>query len=806
MNSKYETGVFPITNLDSLSDNYLLYEIVGLHKSDEEYESNLQYIIKSLSFSLKHPITIIHKQDKAYLVVRENKEIVSKIPSEYSVKKGVVIYFKSNGNVIHLDFKNYTSETKPIIIRFLQFDVQTELNKIEGLWQPTSGSGFFDKKSYDSNNFIEVFSGFVPRIIELPEGGFGICIDITKRYVSKKPLPTHLTRQQFRNWNLRQAHLIYKYGIRWYEVKPLEVNDLNVSQSKFIRQEDNKRVSVIEDIHDKFKKGMPAEVAAIPDDATAIMYKTNSGDERSIPAALCYKVYDTEEVEVGKLHKLSIINPFGRRRSIRIVRNRYLKSIAFGNILLEVSKAPLKIDRRILDLPDIEFGNNKIISVKNSPGAIPVAIEQLGRLRTSMLEREDGGFYTTAAFEKQYLVLPETIYNTFGSSEYFLKDLITLVNKMHPTEQGWKPSIITYDDRNKKDSSEIGFEITSKIKAERNKNFQGYAVVMLPAEIVKDKRKHDDLAALVVYECLDMAINASIIHANTLNECYYSSSDNGLSKYHIKGDKRPMYSGYVKGVAINQVLLNNERWPFVLKTPLHADLTIGIDVKKHLAGFTFVDRNCKNILTRLDESGNKEKLTTIQIVKVLVKNITDLSNELNQIFSSIVFHRDGRIFQSEKTGISQAIQILKDRGIVTTNVRVGIVEIPKTSIIPFRLFDVIEEFDPIVFEQDNGKVLNPQIGSVVKLNDNEAFLCTTGREFLRNGTAVPLYIKYEGDKYEFDGVLEDIYFLSSLTYTKPDGCARNPITISMTDRRINTLGSEFNSDALDIIKFTNAEY
>src|SRR6516162_997920 len=42
-------------------------------------------------------------------------------------------------------------------------------------------------------------------------------------------------------------------------------------------------------------------------------------------------------------------------------------------------------------------------------------------------------------------------------------------------------------------------------------------------------------------------------------------------------------NGYLQNVALNKILLTNNFWPFVLATPLHADLTIGIDVKNQTA-------------------------------------------------------------------------------------------------------------------------------------------------------------------------------------------------------------------------------
>jgi hypothetical protein len=800
---KYEADVFPILNLEQLSANYRLCEIIGLNEFDEEFDNNIQYIIKNLSYSLKQPITVTTKEGKPYLVIQDSNELMNKLPQEFVVKKGDCIYFKKDGPSINLDFKNYTEDTKPIILRFLQFNIQTELNKIETLWQPSSGDAFFNKLSSDGNYQVSVSSGFIPRVVDLPNGGFGICIDVTKKYIDRNGLPTNLTRDQFRKMRLNKRHMIYKYGNRWYEIKPDEFSDLNVSQYKFTRKEDCMKVSLLQDIHDKFKNGMPPEVATIPDNASVIIYRTNTKEERRVPAALCYRVFDTEEIEIGNLHKKSIIKPFHRRRFIQIVRRKYLENLMYANIKLQIEKSPLKVEIKIIEAPDIEFRNSNILTVRNSPGAIPTTIDQLGKMRAGLLLRETVGFYTNAPFERQYLILPETVYNTYGNEKYFLKDLTQQVNKMHTSSRGWTPIIITYDNRNMQTTTDIGFEIIEQINNKIDKNYSGYAVIMLPADVERDKRQHDELAALVVSECFENNITASIMHADTLSECYYYRSENGVAKYYVKNDMQSKYRGYIRGVAINQVLLNNERWPFVLHTPLYSDLTVGIDVKRHIAGFTFIDKHSKNILTRLSKSTNKEKLSTSQIVRVLVENIILQAQHSKNVISTIIFHRDGRLFKSEKDGILQAIDILKTKSVISPNTRISIIEIPKSSIVPFRLFDVVEEFDAIVTENDNGKVLNPKIGSVVKINKREAFLCTTGREFAKDGTSNPLYIKYNYGDLEFDKILEDIYYLSCLAYTKPDDCSRFPLTIKITDRRINTLGSNYDSEALDILKYSN---
>jgi hypothetical protein len=324
----------------------------------------------------------------------------------------------------------------------------------------------------------------------------------------------------------------------------------------------------------------------------------------------------------------------------------------------------------------------------------------------------------------------------------------------------------------------------------------------------KDKRTHDETAALVVSEALDeYNVMVSIMHTKTLETCFDHREVNGETQYFIKeGEHRKyqkLYERYLFGVAVNQVLLNNERWPFILADPLHSDLTIGIDVKEHVAGFTFIDKYSKHILPTWDKSQNKEKLTEDQVQRILIQEIKIFAENSRYPILNITFHRDGRIFKSEIAGIKKAIANLIDNSILSEKVSINIVEIPKSSKVSFRLFEVSSDYDVLKSKFDNGNVKNPSVGTYAEVSSNEAYVCTTGKEFSRNGTSKPLYVKYHKGEMPFKQVLEDIYRLSCLTYTKPDDCARNPITISMTDRRINLLGSKYNAQKFQLMKSVN---
>lgn len=801
-----ESNLFRIENLDDLSSSYVLFEIFGLKEMDEDYDTNVQYIIKSLSYSLKHPITVIFKEKKPFLVVRNEDDVLSRLPTEYSVKRGAVVDFKRCGQALDLDFENYTEETNGIILRFLQFDISTELNKNTRIWQPSSGDAFFSCIPLNTHTKIAVFNGFSVRVGEIPGGGLGIAVNVTRKYVDSEPLNVHLTQHEFRKLGINKCHLVYHYGNKRYEIRPKEYSDLNITQSKFTRKSDEKRVTLLQDIREKFGTSMPPEVANLPDDASVLIYETNDGEERKAPAGLCYRVYDTEDPLISKLHRKSIIDPFFRRRLIRIAYKKYLSNLKFGQIPLRINPNPVHLEPQKFIAPDIRFGNDAVLSVRGTEGAIQTTMDKLGRSRKDLLNRENAGFYTNAEFELQYFLVPVTAYHMYANEENFLGDLSYQVNKMHSSESPWEPMPIPYDDREKQTPADIGFAIIQAFEEKIGRSRTGgYALVMLPSGVEKEKRQHDELAALVVWHFQqEYNITTSIMHSQTLDKCYTYKSNGTHPGYYILPEAKGLYRGYLHGVALNQVLLNNERWPFVLETPLHADLTIGVDVKKNIAGFTFIDKFSKNILTKDDNDRalSKERLKKGQMIKMLTKYITIQARHADFLLRRIVLHRDGRLFRPEKEGALEAMQILIQRGILPVDASLSFVEIPKHAVSSFRMFDVYKDYDVIEQSDDNGWVANPEAGSWIASNSREAFLCTTGREYRHQGSSRPLYIKTEPNGLSMEQILEDIYSLSCLAYTKPDDCSRYPLTIKITDRRINTLGSEFNFEALDILKST----
>jgi argonaute-like protein implicated in RNA metabolism and viral defense len=286
-----------------------------------------------------------------------------------------------------------------------------------------------------------------------------------------------------------------------------------------------------------------------------------------------------------------------------------------------------------------------------------------------------------------------------------------------------------------------------------------------------------------------MDICASVIHTDFALQAYELQTTSQGSRYIPRRDRAGRLSGYLRNVALNKILLTNERWPFVLASNLEADLTIGIDVKHNTVGFTLVSGRGHLIRVRLCTSHQKEKLLSQQVRKLLNEIVTEESRATFSAFGSIVIHRDGILFDSEQRAIMAALQDLRSSGVIRDDARFGMLEISKTAPAPLRLYDVTEN-------DGRSWIQNPQIGTYYIMDGSNAFVCATGRAFFHEGTVNPLHVKYVGGTMPFLACLEDVYRLTCLAWARPEDCMRDPITIKLTDRRLGEDATPFDEDAL----------
>jgi hypothetical protein len=765
-----ETNVFPLRNLDSLSLRYRFHRIRGLDRALEAEFTNRSQL-RGLARRLHCPVTVVDRQGEPLLVLPEDRDP----PSEVRLV-GTVATFEPR-EAFDLDFAKPSTETLDVVLNVLRFHVEGPLRDLLHLWQPRSGDAFLRRRPQGQAKGICHYEGFRVRPVYLEESGFGLCVDLTSRFVYANPIPAKVSRDAFQRW--RNRHAIYRYGDNWFEVRLVALADQGADE--FWIDANGKRQLLLDYIIDDIRKPIPPEVQDVPADGSVAFYLNGRGEQRAAPTALCYPVVDTEESGALGLHRRSIVGPKVRHAAIRRFVREELSRLEIAGIELGVQVKPVSVSMHSFLAPDLRFGCDQILSVRETPGARRVTLDRLGRARLDALQDPKAGFLDRRPLDRQYLVLPKSIWE--GPGRDFVTSLQREVDALFPQEGGYEPTVVAYDDSGRRNVARQGAAILDAIQQQCPE--PGYAVVM----VHRVGRADDELAAFVCREAgRQRDVRAAIIHSETIKGAYTSELDrSGNRRYCVRREERGRLGGYVRNVALSKVLLANSRWPFALAARLHADVVIGLDVKHHTCGLLAINSTGDRVVDWIETSNQKERLREDQSA-VLVERVLRRIAAYQPGARHIALQRDGRSWATEGRGAKRAIARLKTEGLLPEDAALTIVEVLKTSRAPMRFFDVSRR------GADHEWIENPEVGSTFFADGQEAYICTTGRAFPRPGTSRPLHIRRVEGPLDLRMCSEDVYALSCLTWSRPDDCSRYPITIRLLDRLLEMTGGEYDAD------------
>ncbi len=596
-------------------------------------------------------------------------------------------------------------------------------------------------------------------------------------------MPENLSREGFRR--IKHSRCVYHFGRDWYEIRLHDHTGLTVSEQ--LIPDGTESIPLIQYISKHAPKPLPPEVVNLNPNSPAVTYPTPRGDFYSAAASLCYPIFETSDPRVRRAHQNTILPPHIRRQLIQTFAQDHLSELRDKGTTIRVSHMPLAIPKQIFLVPDLAFGNETVLSVRGTSGATYISPDQLGSSRLSALLDPKIGPYLKRQLDQQYFIVPQSVADSFGST--FLDDLRAVVNEIYPQEIAYNPVPIIYNDLGPKTFTVQGRAILAAVDA--LPRVGGYGIAMIHETTDRDRRQHDVLAAMVMRELRNRGLFVSVIHTTVPRESYHLVA-NGTA-YQRTQDRRlsGRLQGYLRNVAINKVLLTNERWPFVLATPLNADLTITIDVQLHTACFTFIGKQGPDIRTVQTTSNQKERLSRSLVQRVITDTLREESQLGRGKIEAMVIQRDGRLYAPEIKGIKEALAILKAEGILPNSATATLVEISKSSPAPLRLFDREIRSGGKVFIQ------NPQIGIYAILNTHNGYVCSTGREFRHPGTSNPLHVKYVEGSLPLAQILEDLFAQTCLAWTRPEDCSRYPMTIKLSDIRLKEHAGGYDEDALE---------
>lgn len=780
-----ETNVFPIKELENLKYRYRLYKIRGLDRDHEEFEKNRNILVDQLSYKMWSPVTIIMKDGEPHLVLREDAQ---EPPSPYQLVRATA-YFDKTGDTLTLDFSNPSQETIDICQRFLQFAVQGALWNHRDLWSPGSGKAHFYRRPRLIKNGVCIYMGHSVRVIHTIDNSFCVCIDIKHRYVRERALPANISKEDFRRQYLKGSGCVYHFGNDWYEIKIHEHSGLSIREKLVPKRDGSGDIPLIEYVKLYSRKPLTKEVLALDDDCSCLHFFHPSKTLYSAPAQLCYPVYQTDDLRVMSLHKQTILPPWERRKAIHTFMQHNLSKINLDDVTLHVDSNPVGIPKNYIKVPDLLFGNNTVLSLdpaNEDENVVTVDLQSLGNARLGTLLDKEIGVFTRKPMSRQYFIWPQTVVDSYGA--VFLEQLKRSVNDFLPEDTVYEPVVVTYNDHGPRTFAAQGKAILETIDSTPRE--PGYGIVMIHDVKDNKSRDRDQLAAMLMRKLREKDLYVSVIHTSTAEQSYELSQTNGKEEYVPVSASRGKLSGYLRNVALTKVLLTNEYWPFVLNNDLHADLTIGIDVSQNTACFILFGKGKDDIRSECRDSNQKENIGRRQIKGILLDLLRDEHKYGMTPPKNIVIHRDGRFFRSEQKGILDALAELKYEGIVDKNVDVSFVEILKNSPVAIRFFDVEGK------SNGSPRVYNPQVGAYWQMTNDDVYIATTGRAFLRKGTAGPLHIKCTKAAIPLKNIVEDIYALSCLTWTSPKSCSRIPMTIRLADIRLTEHAGGFDEDTL----------
>ena len=147
------------------------------------------------------------------------------------------------------------------------------------------------------------------------------------------------------------------------------------------------------------------------------------------------------------------------------------------------------------------------------------------------------------------------------------------------------------------------------------------------------------------------------------------------------------------------------------------------------------------------------------------------------------------------------MEALKKSGALPSTSQVTLLELAKTAPVSLRLFKIT---GPTGAE----RIENPDLGTSFTIDEQTGFVCTTGEPLLHgiNGTVRPLFVRRVNGPLSIEECLQDVYHLSSLTWTRPEGCMRDPITIRLLDRYLYEHASNYDDEGLSFAEFNQPTY
>jgi hypothetical protein len=754
--SQYRLNSFQLDGLRNLDAGYriITFEISALQPDDDDYEKKVRLLANLLSSELHLPVEPFRDDGGRRLAIAGSRDqlLELQIPEKKKLNPEYAL-LKLDSELHTLRFESgkglATKLAKKAVIWAIERVLDTSSS---GLWRY---GGRFVSRTPDfeaSTEEILVFHAFYFGLLPGEDGSLELAVDPSICYVERhslfqkygKNIPARIKGRRY----------LYRYGYEWYKIDALGV--AGPANKEVMEDPSTKQPITIYDraIQKWGGKDLPFINSLVPD-APTVAYKTVGLENRLALSDLLYGLPGVEGGDEDETipHEESILPPNIRgQRTEAIITDISSQLWLFGRRMRPNRKLrALPPDNvQIFKAPCLRFAGDQ---------EVKISLENAGQERMEAL-RGLGPVTDTPFHGHQLIVFPESLPEEVQRD--FKRRLSVQINDLYG--QTYAPDPLKVDDIKAYTLREQSNAILKKLRTNN-----GYALLVLPSGWEqKDLSKLHNYLKRRLWE----TVQTQCASASRILSFYQEIPKNGTTKWVVRQGKEGKYRSYLELLALGYLMVNRKwLWKLAEGTMKH-EVHVGIDVYKGIAVFTFIYGDADLITFRVSKSTRDEKLSADLVKEVLIENLGADLTQLSLKPKSIVFHRDGLIFDSEIRGIDQTIDYLQNTrmGVLPSDLRIGIVEIHKNS-----------STRPRAYRRQSKVFANPDMGTTVQLGQHEAAILTTGEPMLRRGTAHPLYVEVVSGDVNIMDVAHDIYALSHLAFTAPRSCLRLPFTIALAD-------------------------
>lgn len=748
------------------------------------FHENLHKVKNFVNREYGTPVAIIRRGESRFLAVAaETKK--KPLPTEIDVPilQGLAAQVRLLPDSLQtLNLANLnTREESSIATTFLGFELRGYLRNNRALWQGASAFLYYTKRPLDvirqngRTPHVTIYPGFSYRILNIPGTGLCLAVDIIHVYTDTRTLAQRLeTGDDWRE--LIGRHFVYEFGPQWYFAQFQEVAKHSIKEACFPHPQTGNNTNVFDYTLEKWPNSQLPRLRGLkPSDQTFVYNYPGQSSQFQGAITLARLRYQTDEV--GGLHRMAILDPAPRLESIRsVIAAHFDRKTSLGNTSIQFSHEPLAVPKKVFHIPAQLFGNNRKLP---SPGNRPreADINQMRQKRAIWLRDEKIGSLTRTGISNQFLLTPLSLANDEALLDRTREDLTEAINQVMPMP--YRPTPVIWDDREARTIPQIKKALAEPIRQMEQAGI-ACALVILPEKWSQAQTgKYRRHIKKLLYQ---RGIRTKCVQAKKLLS-HLEPGDNGYQV--IKGKARK-YASYLFNTAMD-ILVTSGFWPWALAEPLNYDLYVGVDVLNNTAGFTFLAANGTICRFQPSTSEQEEKLSAEQMAEILLKNLREIIprilRQTGKLPCHLVLGRDGRSYDTEIEGLHYTIKKLQEESLLPSGVQVSVVEIHKSNAARLRMFAKLQ----------GGSIVNPMVGSYYAFDD-WGVLCTTGYPGLPGGTADPIVVEVVDGDLDIEKVLRDIYWLSILAWTKPDGMQSNPIIIKLADDWLESIAAETSKD------------